>query len=251
LRAAPPTELGVSVPASAPDRAAQARDLFRTGRAQYDLGNYQDAVQSFRSAYELAPAADLLLDIAQAHRMAGECAKALVVYRSFLRLSSNEEKKSLARGHELALAATCERRVGTSEATITAPPLQPMVMRPHPSPRTQLAAKAAIIAGGVVVCAAAALWLWNQGRFSSWQKEDTRLHGEEAAREPTTTMTQRQDGNDSLLRSIRRTDDISLGLAIGGAAVAASAVAVNVFLARRAVRLALSPTSAFVSLSFH
>jgi hypothetical protein len=152
---------------------------------------------------------------AQALRFAGECASALIAYRSFLRLSSNEEKKTLARGHELAMAVTCKSNAVSPDSTIAASRVQAPPALPDRFRRGRLAAKSTIVVGGLTVLAAGGVWLWNQGRFSSWQQEDARLQSPGAATLSVSDLSRRQDSNDSLLRSIRRTDHLGVGLAAG------------------------------------
>jgi tetratricopeptide (TPR) repeat protein len=245
VAAGTPAESQLESSPAANDSVLRAQEFFQAGRTQYDLGNYEAAVRSFRRAYELAPAADLLFDIAQAHRMAGECAKALIAYRSFLRLSSTEGKKTLARGHELALASTCEIGVPTLGGAMTASRSGAVTAIPDPSSRGRLVARGAVIVGGLTAVSAGALLLWNQGRFSSWQQEDVRLNGGGAT--SSSDLERRQDANDALLRSIRRTDNMGLGLAIGGVTLVVIGAVANIVLLRR-MRVARGTGS--VSLAF-
>ncbi|MFO0738805.1 MAG: tetratricopeptide repeat protein [Labilithrix sp.] len=63
---------------------AEAKALFDAGSRAFDLGEYDRAIQSFESAYRLSGAPALLLNIAQAHRLAGNCGEAARFYRKFL-----------------------------------------------------------------------------------------------------------------------------------------------------------------------
>jgi hypothetical protein len=65
----------------------RARDLYTEGQTHFDLAEFDDAVVSWKQAYELSKAPGLLYNIAQAHRLAGRCRLAERFYRSYLRLS--------------------------------------------------------------------------------------------------------------------------------------------------------------------
>src|SRR5688572_2308317 len=76
-------------PASGADK--EGRSLFAQGQIHYSLGEYPQAVAHFRRAYELTAAPGLLFNIAQAHRLAGDCKLALEVYRHFVRLAPESQ----------------------------------------------------------------------------------------------------------------------------------------------------------------
>jgi hypothetical protein len=69
-----------------PDDVARARAIARQGFAAYDRKEYAAAISLFARAYELAPEAGLLYNIAQAYRQIGPsaCDEALTYYRRFL-----------------------------------------------------------------------------------------------------------------------------------------------------------------------
>jgi tetratricopeptide (TPR) repeat protein len=67
--------------------AARARELYEEGARLYNLGQYENALQSFEQAYAISGAKPLLFNIAQAHRLAGpsHCERALSAYETYLR----------------------------------------------------------------------------------------------------------------------------------------------------------------------
>ena len=72
-------------PASAQDSAErEARAHSERGMTAYHLAHYDEAIAEFEAAYELSRAPRLLYNIAQAHRLKGDCATALRVYVSYL-----------------------------------------------------------------------------------------------------------------------------------------------------------------------
>lgn len=69
------------------DETAEAKQLTKEGLAAFDDERYDDAIEKFERAFELAKVPGLLLNIAQAHRLNGSCRKALDQYLKFLRLA--------------------------------------------------------------------------------------------------------------------------------------------------------------------
>jgi hypothetical protein len=223
--ATPPATARAAQPAGAAPAEAlpseQARDLFRQGRARYDVGDYPAAVQLFERAYQLAPVPDLLFGIAQAHRLHGDCRRALAVYRTFLRKSHETEKLHLARDHEARLAQQCET---------------PLAEPPDRWSGGQIAATSALVAGLGTLLAAGALSLWNEGRNSTWQREQDWLEGPDGKALPPMESVRRQNANDLLLDRIQSADRLAITLAIVGGAAAVAGGATFWWLRRRKVR---------------
>jgi tetratricopeptide (TPR) repeat protein len=67
----------------------RAAELYRVGSKHYNLGEYERAIASFKQAYRLSAAPELLFNIAQAHRLKGKagCSEALRFYKTYLRLT--------------------------------------------------------------------------------------------------------------------------------------------------------------------
>lgn len=120
---APPPE-----PAPA-DKVERAKQLYGEGKRYYDLGDYPHAIETWKQAYVLSAAPMLLFNIAQAHRLAGDCAQALKVYASYEREAGEvSNRDELDRAKE-----RCNR-----EPTNTNPPTIPRAEPPKPesTPRT-------------------------------------------------------------------------------------------------------------------
>lgn len=109
----PPTP----VPAPADDKVERAKQLYGEGKRYYDLGDYPHAIETWKQAYVLSAAPMLLFNIAQAHRLAGDCAQALKVYASYEREAGEvSNRDELDRAKE-----RCNR-----EPTNTNPPTLPV-----------------------------------------------------------------------------------------------------------------------------
>lgn len=62
----------------------QAREQARQGRTLYEEGRYQDALEAYRAAFELAPAPGVLFNLGQCYRHLGDMASALEYYERYL-----------------------------------------------------------------------------------------------------------------------------------------------------------------------
>jgi tetratricopeptide (TPR) repeat protein len=74
----------------------QARTHVRKATVAYNLGRYVEAAKEYEAAYEQSMDANMLFNIGQAWRLAGERQKALTAYRSYLRSVTKGEQRSMA-----------------------------------------------------------------------------------------------------------------------------------------------------------
>jgi len=89
----------------------------------FALGHYTDAAQSFEKAFELKPDPALLYNAAQAHRLAGNKERALVLYENYVRVYGKREKREdvETRIAELKQAIAHDKAVSVSPPTGTEP----------------------------------------------------------------------------------------------------------------------------------
>jgi tetratricopeptide (TPR) repeat protein len=237
LLLAPRLALGQSAPpATAPasgDAATleRARRYHEEGRVRYDLGDYAAAIESFTRAYELSLDPDLLFNIAQAHRLAGNCVKALESYRHFLRLDRDSPAREQAEAQVNLLRETCPPLSAAPAGPAPSPQPPPVDLRAPPPPadnvepsrRSGLLVPAAVLAG-VAATAAGSSYLWNSSRFDRWQAEDRDLRAQPPPTlEESELLARRQEANDHLARSIRRWDRFTVTSAAVGLLAAAAA----------------------------
>lgn len=102
----------------------------RKATAAYNLGKYAEAAKEYEAAYEQTLDPNLLFNIAQAYRLAGDREKAIMAYRSFIRSAPQSEQRHLAESKMREL----ERQRST------APP--PTIPPPGPEPAPPAAAAA-------------------------------------------------------------------------------------------------------------
>ena len=76
----------LSIAAAPAPADGDARAHYRAGTAAYALGRYGDAADEYEKAFALHPDAALLYNAAQAHRMANNKPRALLLYQNYLRL---------------------------------------------------------------------------------------------------------------------------------------------------------------------
>ena len=72
-----------------------ANDFFKDGQTQYDLGNFNKAIEAFKRAYELDPKAAYIYNVAQSYRQLQDCKNALFFYKRFLALKADDTVKPL------------------------------------------------------------------------------------------------------------------------------------------------------------
>lgn len=89
----------------------EARDLAERGRAFHAAGDYMSAIVAFKQAYAIAPSPGLLFNLAQAYRLAGDCADAAWMYRNFLASSADSDQRAVAQ-QQLATVEQCGRGPG-------------------------------------------------------------------------------------------------------------------------------------------
>jgi hypothetical protein len=108
--------------AQATPTPSTAEDFFNAGQAAYDRGDYALAIDHWQVAYRLSNEPALLYNIAQAQRLAGDCARALSSYQQFIVGDPTSERLPLAKDFVRELAAECgspKPRVSPDPVTIT------------------------------------------------------------------------------------------------------------------------------------
>jgi hypothetical protein len=135
-------------------REQQAREYFKMGRRNYDLGDYEAAINDFKSGYRAKPMPLFLFNIGQAANQAKKRELAIEYYQRYL------ESETLLDAPELAEARKhleiLRRAPEPPPAPVPAPPppAPPVVVAepaPPPPPRRQPAWVWGVVAGGVVV----------------------------------------------------------------------------------------------------
>jgi tetratricopeptide (TPR) repeat protein len=107
-----------------------ARAHYEKGLAAYALGHYREAAIEYESAFELKPDPALLYNAAQAHRLAGEKERALLLYENYLRLFPHRPNEKDVHRYIQMLRSAIE---GDARAKST-PPTEPLI--PSPAPQT-------------------------------------------------------------------------------------------------------------------
>jgi tetratricopeptide (TPR) repeat protein len=153
-----------------------AKSLFTRGRTAYALGRFADAAELFEKAFELKQDPAILYNAAQAHRLAGDKKKALVLYQNYLRLFGEQANSAEVERRivELKAAIEAEQAAKTNPPTgllndkggepppaiapppPTAPPTAPalVVTQPEPPAKKPLARRGwfwGVVVGGVAV----------------------------------------------------------------------------------------------------
>jgi tetratricopeptide (TPR) repeat protein len=110
------------------DDAAQAKELFKKGKAHYAVGEYEAAAEAYQSAYKLKPDPALLFNAAQAYRLGGKLDRALTLYRNYLRFYPEAANAETVKGQ----ITKVEKQIETERAAATAPPAVGVAAAPPP-----------------------------------------------------------------------------------------------------------------------
>jgi tetratricopeptide (TPR) repeat protein len=109
--------------------AAEAAALYDEGKRHFDIGEYAQAIASWKQAYLRSSAPLLLFNIAQAYRLSGNCAQANRFYLNYQRVEKHpknqaELDKAMARcaGVEPATGNAGEPQATATPGTAATPP---------------------------------------------------------------------------------------------------------------------------------
>jgi tetratricopeptide (TPR) repeat protein len=78
-----------------PQAHARAAELTSQAQAQYDSGRYEEASESYRKAYAVVPAPELLFNLGQCQRLLGRSERALKYFEAYLRLRPDAPHRPL------------------------------------------------------------------------------------------------------------------------------------------------------------
>lgn len=102
----------------------RAEDLYAEGQAAYERADYATAITKWQASYDLSKEVGLLFNLAQAKRLAGDCAGAITTYRRF----DTEDADSTSDLHKLAkdfmreLEGTCASQLPIVTAPLKTEP---------------------------------------------------------------------------------------------------------------------------------
>lgn len=145
-----------------------ARQHYQRGLAAYALGNYTEAASEYEKAFAEHTDSALLFNAAQAHRLAGNKKRALLLYENYLRLFPAEVvRRDEVQRHidELKAAIAADEQAATSPPTTPVPLSGELGPPPQKAPAPAIAAQAppperpvykrpwfwAVVGGAVVV----------------------------------------------------------------------------------------------------
>ncbi|HWE28430.1 MAG TPA: hypothetical protein VHB97_10530 [Polyangia bacterium] len=134
-----------------------AREVYKHAETAYALGRFNEAAQLFERVFELKQDPVVLFDAAQAHRLAGNKQKALVLYENYLRLFGERDNHAAVEKRVIELKAAIEAdrvaaaAAAASAAPVKTPPSEPAVTTPPPD--TTHAADAPVAAAPLTLVA--------------------------------------------------------------------------------------------------
>jgi hypothetical protein len=100
---------------------AAARRLYAEGLELFKLRRFHDAIEKFTAAYQLTQAPGFLYNLAQAHRLKGNCVEALEAYRKFLTTNPAGKVRELAEARVRELEPCSEPKPNETPQATAAP----------------------------------------------------------------------------------------------------------------------------------
>jgi tetratricopeptide (TPR) repeat protein len=117
-----------------PETRAEAKREYENGRLKFDLGKFDEAVESFQRAYELVDDPIILYNIGQSYRLGQNHSRALLFYKSYLRRRPDAPNRTEVERRITELTELLEEQK-KHETEVHPEP------RPEPKPKPQLEPK--------------------------------------------------------------------------------------------------------------
>jgi tetratricopeptide (TPR) repeat protein len=140
-----------------PEAQARARMHFQQGKAAFELGNFQEALDQYKTAYRIAPLPGFLFNLGQCHRNLKQYEKAIFAFRSYLRKRPEAQNRDAV----LLLIKELQRKIeerDRQKVPIYVPESRPITdTNPPPPPPTPIYKRwwlwtlVAVAAGGAAV----------------------------------------------------------------------------------------------------
>jgi len=127
------TVLAAQVQVWAATSSKDARRVYDEATAAFGLGRYAEAAEKYEAAFSLRPDPALLYNAAQSYRLAGNRARALELYRNYVRLYPEGTNAEDARSHVAALKKAIEDERTPSAAQVAPAPSAPAASTPPPA----------------------------------------------------------------------------------------------------------------------
>ena len=128
------TVLAAQVQVWAATSSKDARRVYDEATAAFGLGRYAEAAEKYEAAFSLRPDPALLYNAAQSYRLAGNKARALELYRNYVRLYPEGTNAEDARSHVAVLKKAIEDERTPSAAPPVVPPPAPARAPSAPPP---------------------------------------------------------------------------------------------------------------------
>jgi len=114
-------------------KAGEASKLYDEGKRHFDIGEYAQAIASWKHSYLLSSAPLLLFNIAQAYRLSNNCAEANRFYLNYKRVEK-QPKNQTELDKAMAKCAGVEPATGDAGMTEPAKPTTSEPAKPPPEP---------------------------------------------------------------------------------------------------------------------
>ncbi len=135
--------LGATGAARADEATLTAKEHYNRGTVAYGLGKYDVAAREYEAAFEKRALPELLFNAAQAHRLANNKRRAIVLYQNYLRLFGDRVQNT---DEVQRLIGQLKSAVAAEDAATSSPPQGPKTVEPGGKPTTVVDTKPSIVA---------------------------------------------------------------------------------------------------------
>lgn len=127
---------GVAHAQPKPEDLQKAATLYDRGKRHFDIAEYAAAIAAWKEAYLLSSEPLLLFNIAQAHRLAGDCAQANRFYLNYKRVQPRPPNQAELDSAMAKCAGVAPATGDGGQTTITPPVVEPPPSVVEPPPET-------------------------------------------------------------------------------------------------------------------
>ena len=125
---------GIAAAQPKPDDVQRAAQLYDKGKRHFDIAEYSAAIAAWKEAYLLSSEPLLLFNIAQAHRLAGDCAQANRFYLNYKRVQPKPPNQAELDSAMQKCAGIAPATGDSGTTTATQPEPTPPPVEPTPPP---------------------------------------------------------------------------------------------------------------------
>ncbi len=122
----------LAMTASRADADSDPTALEASGSKHFELAEYAAAIADFKEAFRISDRPELLFNIAQAYRLAGDCLQARTFYKTYLRRVPDAANAAAVTAR-IAELDDCANKAAATQPAPLPPPTEPAATQPSPA----------------------------------------------------------------------------------------------------------------------